>query len=152
MSITLHPEKGVNPRLTVCVNCGESTGVVLMGRHDKVWQCQGCGLNHIGGKPENNKCPCGSSNLVNKGEVPEGARIPSDLCDSCMEQEKKCMEEVEKGGVYWRCTDCGSTGAIKAGTPVAKEIREAQNIPAPEPIGVEVSKDDCPMCGPSSDS
>lgn len=150
MSIRLHPEKGVNPRVIVCVNCGKSTGVAIMGAHDKVWKCLSCGMQHIGGKPEEGKCPCGADNFENKGPLPDGAQIPCDLCDDCAAKETACVEEVKKGGVYWRCTDCHSHGAIKADVTTAKQVREVHGIAAPEPCGVEVTKDDCPICGESS--
>ena len=150
VSIPLHPEKGVNPRVIVCANCGTSTGIAMMGRRDKVWKCLSCNLHHIGGKPETGKCHCGADNFEDKGSLPDNAQIPCDLCDDCMAKEQACVEEVEKGGVYWRCLDCKSTGAIKAEAATAKEVRKAHGIPSPAPCGVEVTKDDCPVCSEPS--
>jgi len=56
--------------------------------------------------------------------------------------------EVEKGGVYFRCKDCGVNGVIKAGVPFAEDVRKHHNLPAPAPCGVEFTKDTgCPRCG-----
>lgn len=161
MSIELDREKGVNPRVTICVDCGKDVGVALLGRHDGLYKCRDCGGLSVGGKPHKNRpghlgfseCPkCGAHDSYEwVGKIPEHEKLPIERCDECAAKQKAADDEVKAGGVYWKCEDCQSRGAIRAEAPLSKAVREKTGISPPDPVGVQFSKDhDCPACGPSA--
>lgn len=153
-SIPLHPELGVNPKLTVCAHCGkEMDELILLGAHTSIYGCRVCGVNHIGGKPKGLKCLCGAyNNFERVGEVGEHDKLPaSRLCDDCQRKQDECDQVVADGGILWRCADCGSAGAIKPSSGLAQAVREKHGPkftegPPYKPCGVEFTKDDCPCC------
>jgi len=144
--VTLHPTKGVNPHLTICSRCGADSGVILLGVKDYTSTCDSCGMIHIGGT-NNGKCQkCRSTSLTRK-PIQEHEKIPGIICHACEEKQKECDAEVKAGGIYWKCKDCHSTGALKASSELVMHVRNHFGIKAPAPCGVEFSKDDCPVCG-----
>jgi rubrerythrin len=146
--ITLHKELGVNPRLTYCPQCGgESNELLLLGNTNKVYRCEACNTPHIG-RPKRGKCMnCGHGSVPFERELDRMEKLPGSICDSCQEKNAAVAEEVAKGGIHWRCSDCGSAGAIKAGHPLAVRVREQMGIEPPDPCGIEFSKEEmCPVC------
>lgn len=155
MSIRLHKEKGVNPRLTVCYKCGESVGVALLGCRDFKEVCLACGMAYIGGrKNRGDSCQgCGSDDFKRE-EIGEFEKIP-DICDSCEKEVEDHREFVREGGIYWKCVDCGATGVIK-NSPFAVSVREQLGVKPPDPCGIEFTKKStnglsCPACGTDVD-
>ena len=147
-SIRLHPEKGVNPHLGVCDWCGADIGVVLLGAHDGMWKCQH-GHVSIGGAPRGRSpCGCLSYDWRKECTVGEFEKLPMGRCDACQAKKQACEEEVRQGGIHWRCSDCKSAGAIKAGHPLTLQVRAQLKVDPPNPCGAEFSKKDCPVCGP----
>ncbi len=144
-SIRLHPVHGVNPKLTYCPRCGgEGQDLVLIGADDDKFTCAVCGTTSFGAR----KClkpDCGSAN-GRREKIGERERLPGGLCAACEAEVDVHKREVAAGGVYFRCTDCGAQGVIKAGVPFSRDVRKAHNLPPPAPCGVEFSKDDCPQC------
>lgn len=154
-SIHLDKEKGVNPRLSICRNCGKDVGVVLFGSADKIYKCSSCGARCYGGRPRQEsylnrreECPfCKSVGTYDfERNIDDAEKIPIELCDDCRKKLDEVAEEVRKGGIHWKCKDCGSAGAIKAGHPMAEAVRAHAKITAPDPVGVEFNKTDCPLC------
>lgn len=141
--IRLHPEKGVNPRLTVCRACGKDVGLVLLGAHDYVTTCPSCNKKLIGG----GKCPKCHVMGVNKVRLPGGLSLPIELCDDCQKKHEETVAAVKDGGIFWRCTDCGSEGAIRKNAPLAQEVRTKMGIEPPGLCGIEFNKNErCPVC------
>lgn len=149
-SITLSKDRGVNPRMTICVRCGKDTPTLaLLGDGDYLHVCRSCNKTVLG-KKGSRKCPaCGAHALSMERRLDEYEKIPMGLCDECEAKDKEMHDVVKRGGVYWKCADCGSSGAIRAEAPLAKVVREQSGIKIPNPVGVEFSKNDCPVCGPS---
>ena len=149
-SIPVSTKYGMNAAVEVCPNCGKETGaVVLVGRCNK-YKCS-CG-NIIYGRFNNQtKAVCSQCNGVDIVLIEYDVEAPPMLrgnpCDACVKIERECAEEVRKGGILWRCEDCGSTGAVKADTPVAKAVRNKTGILPPRPCGVTFTKENCPVCG-----
>lgn len=146
--IRLHKDKGVNPFLTFCPRCGgESQELLLLGANDKVYTCDSCGKNHIGGGFRCQEC---KGNLSFSRHLREGERLPAtDICDSCKKEIKEHREEVERGGVYWKCDKCHNSGIIKAGTDLAVATREVHKLEAPVPCGIDFTDNAealCPIC------
>ena len=148
--IMLHRKKGLNPRMTCCRNCGKDVGIALLGVKEYFYKCS-CGASCFGGKPERGKkCPkCGSLNSYERDRIIEDhERLPIELCKNCQKKEKAAADEVKKGGIYWRCKDCGSAGVIKSGHPLSVKVREQLKVLVPKPCGIEFSKAYmCPVCG-----
>ncbi len=142
MSVTLHPTKGVNPRLSVCEWCGADVGVILLGAHDHMTHCRPCGITLVGG----GRCPKCKAYGTDREPIPEHAKLPGGLCDACQTCKADSDAAVAAGGVYWRCVDCKSQGAIKASAPLAGEVRAQLKVPT-GPCGVEFTKAECPACG-----
>jgi len=151
MSLLLHKEKGVNPYMTYCPRCGgDGPELLLLGAVHEKYTCPSCGTLHIG-RPDKGQC-ARCANRYQTGqqwkveEIGESEKLPGSICDKCKENVKQLKEEVEAGGVYWRCIDCKAEGAIKRDHPFAKAVRDQGNIQPPDPVGVEFSKEDCPLC------
>ena len=139
MTLYLHKEKGVNPRMTFCPRChNEASEIILLGAREYYSYCPNCKLNTIGSKK------CGKCNKTNSAKkIDEYERLPaSEPCDEC----KKQIKEVKKGGIFFKCLDCNAIGAVKNNHPLAKKVREQMNIEPPEPVGIEFDKSTCPGC------
>ena len=98
-SIELHSKKGVNPRVTVCRNCGKDVGIVLLGWREFITTCPSCHMALIGG----GKCPKCKVSGVNRREIPDHETLPIELCDDCQKKEEAAAEVVRQGGIFWRC-------------------------------------------------
>jgi tRNA(Ile2) C34 agmatinyltransferase TiaS len=149
MNIYLHKEKGVNPRLMVCIRCGESTGVALLGTKEYTARCSNCDMTVIGVGRGGGKCPkCEQPARDDIRKIEDHERLPDTekLCKECDENETQQKKMVAKGGVYFRCTDCKATGAVRADHPLSQDIRESAGVKPPEPISVEFTKEICPLC------
>lgn len=145
MSITLDKDNGVNPFLVSCQICGGDTPeLALLGNKGYTCECQRCEKKLIG----TDKCPCGGFG-GQRTKLDPHEKLPIGLCDDCkakIEKEaEKAREEVERGGLYFRCTGCGARGYVAADNPLCAKIREEHGVPAPEPLGVET--DACQNCG-----
>jgi ribosomal protein L32 len=142
MSITLHKRLGVNPRLTICPNCGEDgNGIVLLGHKNKIFNCKTCGINLIG----NAKCPkCGFYGEFVRELNDHEKVVDISPCSKCQEVLKKQDEWVEEGGVLFRCTKCGTKGAINKSNPICKEVRDKLGVEPPNPCAIEFNE--CPEC------
>jgi hypothetical protein len=147
--IRLHPQKGLNPRMTFCPRCGkDGDELILLGLNDGVYSCEFCGQKHIG-RPTGGKCQqCGRrQSWKRERTVEEHERIPGSLCGPCKNEAAEHARIVAEGGVYWACKDCHAQGVIKS-SPFAERVRKALSIQAPRPCGVTFSKDQgCPKCG-----
>jgi len=135
MNITLHRKHALAPALTFCTICGKTTNeLALLGsKADSV-------MKQVHEMTEGRE---GSA----KGYTEYGHnRIPSsEPCDECKAKKAAVDEEVKRGGVYWKCTKCGSEGAIKAEHPLSIQVREQMEIEAPSPCGVNLTGQ-CPVC------
>ena len=144
MGITLDKEKGMNPRLGMCPQCGKDNGeILLLGNRGYKDVCPHCRMVHYGGA-KNKVCQrCGTR--TERVQLTDGEKIPGALCPKCREQRDELKKIVEAGGIFWRCRDCGQNGVIRK-SDYADAVREKLKIPAPKPCGVEFSKSDCPAC------
>lgn len=174
-SIPLHPERGLNPHLTVCPQCGQDGNeIMLIGSRENVMQCAACKVT-IFGHRASEPCPkCkdrGPHSLIRK--IEEHEKLPGSICDACRKERDEHRREVRAGGVYFKCSDCGVTGVIKGSSDFAKHVRETHQRQHSaklehglvegwytKPIhnvgndlvylecGVELSKAECPRCTP----
>ena len=142
MGIILDKKLGVNPVLTYCPRCGEATNELLLVGTAAKYECTNCQRKFIG-RPR--VCDnCGSSTFTNLGKI-DGTheRLPAtDICDNCKKEIKEFNEEIEKGGVAWKCEDCGNTGVIKHTAAFAKDFVKEHGKHA----GVLFNKEMCPVC------
>lgn len=148
-SIKLHPEKGVNPKLTYCPRCGgPGRELILVGADEGVYKCSSCEITVFG--YGHGTCPsCKKSHVLKRERmIGEHEKLPGGLCEKCEKEEAEHKAIVEAGGVYFRCVDCGVSGVIKATAPVAQVARAELKVPTPGLCGVEFTKNDCPKCGP----
>lgn len=149
--LRLHSTLGVNPRLTVCRRCGgDGDELMLLGSQNTKCECAHCGVVFYGNPDGKARdiCPkCGrAANWINRQELTPNERIPApDYCDKCKAELAEHKQIVAEGGIYWRCKDCGRAGVIRK-NEFCDRVRERVKIAAPEPIGVEFSKADCPAC------
>jgi hypothetical protein len=49
---------------------------------------------------------------------------------------RQIEQDIERGGVFFACKQCGKQGIIKADTHYAKEVRKQHDLPAPAPVKV----------------
>jgi hypothetical protein len=148
-SIKLHPEKGVNPKLTYCGRCGgPGSELVLVGADEWVYTCSSCSTTVFG--YGSGTCPkCQETRTLNRvRKMEDNEKLPGGLCEACEKEVAEHKAVVEAGGVYFMCEDCGVEGVIKGTAPLAKMAREKLKVEAPKPLGVKFSKKDgCPKCG-----
>ncbi len=142
-SVTLSKKFGVNPSLTFCPRCGKDAQEIIVLGDARDYECSSC-HKHIVGK-RMRECPfCGSGLIVNMGPY-DGSRskLPaSDICDKCKESIKELKEELDKGGIAWKCEDCKSEGVINHDTEMAIEFRKLY----PDKSGIIFTKKNCPLC------
>lgn len=135
MNIRLSQKHGVAPALTFCPVCGKETNeLALLGAScDKVMR-------------QVHEATGGREGSATGYKEYGFNRIPaSEPCDECKAKQAACDAEVARGGVYWKCSKCGSTGAIKAEHPLSEAVREQMNIPTPGKCGVDLTGQ-CPVC------
>ena len=153
-SIILHKTLGINPRLTVCPRCGgEVNEIALLGNQNTLYQYlrSGCQLHmryHLG-----HRCPScrGYSERVRELDAHEKV-LASDICDKCKKELQEHKAIVEEGGVYWKCSNCHSEGVIKGNSELARAVREHSGIKAPDPVGIEFTEKECPVCSKKVDT
>lgn len=148
MGIRMHPKLGANPHMMACHACGEAYGVMLLGDNDSIWEC-GHGTKCVG-RPDQReyKCGCAPRNFAKKRRIEEHEKIVNGTCDPCIARFKLQDEWVKEGGIYFKCTDCGCAGAIRANSEIAQDVRLKLKIEAPAPCGIDFDKNTCPQCGP----
>jgi hypothetical protein len=145
--IRLHETKGVNPHITYCPRCGKDVDLALLGALDRKFSCDECktvsyGSTHcIKCRNDHKRDRDGKVEVIADTE-----RVPGALCEECLKEMREHRAVVEAGGVYFRCVDCGCSGAIKS-SEFAEGVRKAAGIAAPGACGVEFNKTDCPKCG-----
>ena len=135
MSFRLHAQHGVAPALTFCRVCGKDTNEIAI---------LGASCNTV--MKQVHEMTGGKEGSIDGYKEYGYNRIPSnEPCDECKAKQAAVKEEVERGGVYWKCTKCGSEGAVKAGHPLSVRVREQMKIEAPKPCGVDLTGQ-CPVC------
>jgi hypothetical protein len=147
-SIPLHPQKGLNPRLAYCPRCGEETNeIAMLGANDKIYECEG-GHQHLGVPTDGICSGCGHHTTFRfLRHLEDHERLPaSQPCVSCQEEIKTFEKVVAEGGVYIQCKDCGMQGVLKKENPLCAQVREKMNVPAPGPVGLELTREQCPRC------
>lgn len=146
-SIRIHPEKGVNPKLTYCPRCrGDARELILVGADEGVYKCSSCDITVFG--YGHGTCPsCKAERTLRRERtIGDHEKLPGDLCEKCETEVKEHNAVVAAGGVHFRCADCGISGVIRASAPLAKMARKQLKVEAPKPCGVEFTKKDCPKC------
>jgi hypothetical protein len=100
MSVTLHPELGVNPRMinVHCFVCGETKeeGLALLGMSNFRRMCNACDTWVYGGIRKSDGCPrCGEYNPGDREELKDHEHIsnngPCEQCTGLMEQGVVCI-------------------------------------------------------------
>lgn len=150
--ITLHKERGVNPRLTICTWCHKDVGLVLLGAREHIYRCTNCSQVSIGGRPGTpGNCVCPKCDrhdtYVQDRKIGEHEKINlGELCDDCAKKRAEHEAEVAAGGIYWRCDVCHSAGVLRATAELSKDVRKKLGIEPPKPCGVAFDKETCPVC------
>jgi rubrerythrin len=150
MSILISKKHGVNPTITMCRLCGEETGEIMLLGECNEYKCSACGSTTFGRMADNKKkCPqCGSSRIdMIASDVKAPMQLKSGgICEKCKAIDIEHAALVRQGGVYWRCQTCGSAGVIRPGTKFALMVRHTTQIVAPNPVGVDFTSEECPVC------
>jgi len=150
-TILLHPERGLNPRLTYCPRCNSNTNeIVLLGAHEGIYECSICKIRIIGKPPKiyrGELCPqCKEKSIFTKvANVGEFEKVPGSICAACKQEIANLEKESQKGGVFFKCDTCDTCGIIKHDSEFAINIRSHLNKPT-GPLGVTIPKDQCPNC------
>lgn len=136
MSVTITP---------CCPGCHKKTGepIRLEGKLAVVMGCPKCNEKIIGGVSFGGCCPkCSHMRDMDSkdvwpifGSYKDGDSIPDEhACPTCDEKVKGMLAEVERGGVFFLCHECGASGVIKAEAQASKAAREHAKLPAPAPL------------------
>ena len=131
--IPIDKERGIDPHVITCTRCGKEHGLSL-------------GVLMEGTDAEGNK------HYKNKGdykydrdhpyigweEITDPTRkIAMGICTDCEDQLAKFDEELAKGGIFFKCEQCTTTGMIIGSHPLAIATRLQLAVVAPNPVGVE---------------
>ncbi len=139
----LSDKYGANPHMTFCPRCGGDTNELVLTGSAAKYECKNCHGHVVGHRPET--CPhCRiGRDFINQGEPSPWERMPSsDICDECKEDIRVLREEVEKGGVPFKCKDCKAEGVIRHDSEFAIEFRKEH------PAGwIMFDRGNCPSCG-----
>lgn len=162
-SIPVSQKHGINPTVLKCSICHEGTGeLALIGKANKI-KCS-CGAvtygRRVGSNGRLEKCSNCDADLRNAEVLEFDIKVPNymtvGICDKC----KKMLEEhdsvvVNEGGIYWKCSKCGSSGVIKP-SGMTKMVREKMKLDKPEMIGDKKifqkcgidfeGTENCPVC------
>lgn len=143
-SITVHKRLGLNARLTFCPKCGgEGSGLVMLGRKNYKGMCSEHG--HVYGiGPRTTHCIAEGCDrvLTEVKELADYEKVPSvELCDACQKSLTIQMEAIDRGGIAWQCSTCGSEGAVLPGGTFDEMIKKVR---AQGYTGVRWSQ--CPQC------
>ena len=139
-SIPIDKERGIDPHLCICIHCGKDNNALTIGVLMKGTDSDG--NTHYANKGQTAKhnrdlTKHGLPEIYKWEEVTDSLeKIPMGLCDECEEIQNNITQGLEKGGILFQCEGCTSTGLIDGRSELAKEVREKENIPAPEPIGI----------------
>ena len=144
-NVRLHERLGVNARVETCSRCGAETGnILLLGDANYRSRCDACDVAVID-RHERGTCPNCKRRCRALGELGDSERVVSGVCDACAERQRACDEVVRAGGVYWRCSACGSAGAIRD-SDLARAVRADADAAPPKPCGIEFDAATCPAC------
>lgn len=147
-NVTLHPEKGVNPRIGYCVRCGTDHSVILLGMWNRAFHCSECDTVTFGAKYH--RCEKCKGKRGEMKPIGEGERLPAGLCRVCKEEIKDYAAIVAEGGVYWNCEDCKASGVILPNA-LTRDVRSTHGLVNGEPCGVTFNKETCPACSSPDD-
>lgn len=143
-SITVHKRLGLNARLTFCPKCGgEGTELIMLGNKNHKGICPDHGhVYGIGARMKHCIADgCGRA-LTEVEELTDQEKVPSIvLCDTCQKSLKIQQEAIERGGIAWKCSTCGSEGAILKGGQHDEMIADVR---AKGYTGITFSN--CPCC------
>jgi hypothetical protein len=146
MGVVLYDVKGSsNPRKCVCPRCGKDTGVVHLGAHKYAAICNTCKTFNVGLPDTLSACQVCESTDIRPTVVPPDMPLPK-ICQTCQEEIAASSETIRKGGILWRCEDCGNTGTVTHDHEIAIMMRDRMQCFAPEPCGAVLDKDICPVC------
>lgn len=126
---------GLCPHLTVCTRCGEETNALTIG---ELWKAKYQNQYVYFYRRDRRKIEKQLNHQFRDDQIQrvgEFERVPFGVCEACETELETYKQIVSDGGVYFECTECRRSGVIKA-SDFTREIRERNNIPAPNPIGV----------------
>ena len=153
-----HEANESNLRAIVCPLCARPYGMALLDLEGgpKKATCPTCKTVFSGFTNERDivtsEClVCGASLFAAEVEDlgdEEKVNIP---CLRCLTTLLKYEEVIAEGGVFWRCSACGSFGAFPKDDPRAKAARLRVGIKFPEPCVIHFQAKDkaCPRCSES---
>lgn len=127
--ILLHKEHGVNPRVTVCEDCGVDIGVIMLGIREWKGRCEPCNTNAYGVGKRGTKCAMCGEYLTDCVKIERNETVPVGHCKSCETKrdalQKELREVIDGGGIHFKCDECGARGAIRKSPPVDAVRAEA---------------------------
>lgn len=138
--IRLDKTEGLAPRLRMCPSCGDDNGeIALLGDRKYVGICPKHGK--VFGVLPPFCCPAGGcwNELTDVRVIGESERIPGSECKTCRGEREHRDAMVAAGGVYFRCSGCGRSGAIKP-CDFAQAVRDKAGIQKPNAVGVLFEK------------
>lgn len=150
---------------TACPDCGEPTDGLMSGNifYTKLPSGQTIYVQHNEKHQARNFLVKSKvlSEFVNLDWIPVAAneRVPGKTrCEECEKHQnhiQAMQQEVEAGGVAWRCEECGNTGVVTADYLYAQKVRKESGIEPPEMCALsfpecelhrEIGIDKCTTC------
>lgn len=142
-NIPIDKERGLDPHMCVCVNCGKNTGLTI-----------GVILKAKDAEGNTHYCNRGETTKYNKSLTKAGIdkvtgwetitdsweKVPIGFCEKCAKVMELLYHEAKNGGVMFKCSECNIEGVFKANSEAALEIRKNCNKTKKEVIGITLDK------------
>jgi hypothetical protein len=142
-SIPISKERGLDPHMASCIRCGEENGLTV-GVLVKATDENGNTVYTQQGREKwlnMNRSQAGLPALTGWEEVTDSKEVvPMGTCEKCDLEISNFKQELENGGVFFRCSGCETSGMVTGDTELAKMVRIHGKTPAPDPIGVEFNE------------
>jgi hypothetical protein len=149
-SLTHNSQEGFGVSMAVCERCKRPTGDILLLGPTNHFVCNACGAHGLGKRGSIcSRCGSTSLSIVERNAAPP-EYVSDGLCEECKAALAHHDALVRQGGVYWKCSHCGSSGVVRPGTLPALVTRHRLGIAAPEPCGMTVPH--CPVYGEEAET
>lgn len=158
------------PKARCCGSCGKVLNIVVTdpARQKLAQVCKQCETIHVGCmRQDKGYCVCAVCNFAFNPETIETHDISDiknlEVCEDCRRMIELHAQEVDKGGIYFKCSTCGAFGVLKKSETtdkVRQQMGPEYTYPNIEyngqlvyrPAGWTVSSINCPMCSKPSES
>lgn len=148
-SIPLDKEKGLDPHLTHCPRCGGPGSGLTIGAIRKAKLPNGqYAYGNVGKLTQAGKSLMDQGAIRSKYDLhweklEDNETVPdTEPCAKCQEDMQMQSDEIARGGVFFKCKECGTQGIVvysDSTKAMCDEIRKQVGVEFGQPCGVELN-------------